>query len=50
MLLVLAACSSDKAATKDSDKTSSSEKTDVAAKPSGKLVIYTGRDEEMVQK
>ncbi|MGE8005313.1 extracellular solute-binding protein [Lysinibacillus sp. NPDC093216] len=50
MVIVLAACSNDKAATKDSGKTSSSEKTDVAATPSGKLVIYTGRDEEMVQK
>jgi len=55
MLLVLAACSSDnnKDSKKDAtanDKTSDSEKTDVAATPSGKLVIYTGRDEAMVQK
>ncbi|MGE7954282.1 extracellular solute-binding protein [Lysinibacillus xylanilyticus] len=55
MLLVLAACSSDnnKDSKKDAtanDKTSNSEKTDVAATPSGKLVIYTGRDEAMVQK
>ncbi|MFJ7733291.1 extracellular solute-binding protein [Lysinibacillus sp. NPDC097231] len=55
MLIILAACSSDnnKNSTKDatdSDKASNSEKVDVKASPSGKLVIYTGRDEEMVQK
>ncbi|WP_286926373.1 MULTISPECIES: extracellular solute-binding protein [Lysinibacillus] len=51
MLIVLAACSSDnnKNSTND-DKTPNPEKTDVETSPSGKLVIYTGRDEEMVQK
>lgn len=51
MLIVLAACSSDnnKNSTND-DKTSNPEKADVETSPSGKLVIYTGRDEEMVQK
>lgn len=51
MLIVLAACSSDnnKNSTND-DKTPNPEKADVETSPSGKLVIYTGRDEEMVQK
>ena len=51
MLIVLAACSSEnnKNSTND-DKTSNPEKADVETSPSGKLVIYTGRDEEMVQK
>lgn len=50
MLMVLAACSSDDkkdttSDTNDGDKT----KVDAEVSPSGKLVIYTGRDEEMVQ-
>lgn len=50
MLMILAACSSDD----DKDTTSDANdddkvKVDAEASPSGKLVIYTGRDEEMVQ-
>ncbi|KOS66185.1 iron ABC transporter substrate-binding protein [Lysinibacillus contaminans] len=50
MVMILAACSSDdnKDSTSnadDGDKT----KVDAEVAPSGKLVIYTGRDEEMVQ-
>ncbi|MGE7843702.1 extracellular solute-binding protein [Lysinibacillus sp. NPDC093712] len=54
MLIVLAACSNtdDKNSTKNAtngDKATDSEKADESTNPSGKLVIYTGRDEEMVQ-
>lgn len=55
MLFVLAACNGNdqQDSTNDAannDKASDGDKTEVAAtSPSGKLVIYTGRDEEMVQ-
>ncbi|KEK13526.1 iron ABC transporter substrate-binding protein [Lysinibacillus sphaericus] len=55
ILFVLAACSGndDQETTNDAaknDKTTDGDKTEVAVTtPSGKLVIYTGRDEEMVQ-
>ncbi len=55
ILFVLAACSGndDQKTTNDAaknDKTTDGDKTEVAVTtPSGKLVIYTGRDEEMVQ-
>lgn len=50
VLMMLAACSNDN----DKDTTSDANddnniKVDAEASPSGKLVIYTGRDEEMVQ-
>ncbi len=48
MVIMLAACSNDdkKATTNDA---TNGDKADVETSPSGKLVIYTGRDEEMVQ-
>ncbi|MFJ7738315.1 extracellular solute-binding protein [Lysinibacillus sp. NPDC097287] len=50
MLMILAACSSDdNKDTANNTKDDDTEKTDAQAAPSGKLVIYTGRDEEMVQ-
>lgn len=50
MLMLLAACSSDdNKDTANNTKDGDTEKNDAQAAPSGKLVIYTGRDEEMVQ-
>jgi len=54
MLIVVAACSNsdDKDSTKEAangDTASDANKAEDNTSPSGKLVIYTGRDEEMVQ-
>ena len=50
MLMILAACSSNDNNDTTSDANDDDKvKVDAEASPSGKLVIYTGRDEEMVQ-